>query len=219
MFILGYIFFIDESWSQIHKLTRALVWMCISHLTHDSQSVYTRYCAAAWKILDKRQIRGLLYGCSRMENSWQETDQEICQIKNVSCVKRKMKHLITCFLNCKQSNEVWNTIRNWLGMRKIMGSFTAVLKAYRTTFRGNSILAKMRCAALASCIYHIWNARNRAIFENEKMNTEDIFWKTKCIIFRCLPGSLEFNWYYWVIVVCYLALYSYLLEMSSQFVS
>lgn len=95
------------------------------------------------------------------------------------------------FFECVESKKIWNNIRIWLGMKKIMGTATAVLKAYKRSYRGNSTLAKMRCAGLASCVYHIWNARNKAIFENEKMKPSDIDWKIKCTIFRCIPGSME----------------------------
>lgn len=76
-------------------------------------------------------------------------------------------------------------------MSKIIGSSNDVLKAFRTSYRGNSTLAKMRCAALAACIYHIWNARNMTLFDNEKMNAANILRKIKLIIFRFVPRSLN----------------------------
>lgn len=77
------------------------------------------------------------------------------------------------------SKGIWDGIREWLGMKKTMGSATTVLKAYRNVYRGNSRLAKMRCTALAACVYHVWNARNRALLENEAPNIEDIHKKIK----------------------------------------
>lgn len=73
---------------------------------------------------------------------------------------------------------------------KIMGSSTAVLRAFRV-YWGTSMLSKMRIAALAACIYQIWNARNRALFENEALRAKDIFKNTKLIIFGCIPLAID----------------------------
>lgn len=59
------------------------------------------------------------------------------------------------FFEFPTTNDEWKTTRKWLGMRNIMSTSRAVLKAYKSSYRGNSILEKMRCAALAACIYHV----------------------------------------------------------------
>lgn len=76
-------------------------------------------------------------------------------------------------------------------MKKIMHSKGAVLKAFRSVYLGNTMLAKMRCAALAACIYHIWIASNRLLFENEKPCIQGILKTIKINLFRCVPGYID----------------------------
>lgn len=124
------------------------------------------------------------------------TRDKLGDIPDKNCVlwKEKNETFQHLFYECKATKQIWKSIRLWLGMDKNMGSATAILKAYRTTYRGNSTLAKMRYAALAACVYHVWTARNKAIFENECFNMKNICYKIKCTIFRCIPGSGECFW-------------------------
>lgn len=85
--------------------------------------------------------------------------------------KQVLEHL---FFDYTATKQIWADSRLCLGMKKNMGSATAILKAYRSTYKETSTLAKMRYAAFASCIYHVWNARNKAIFENEILNVENV---------------------------------------------
>ncbi|XP_075512193.1 uncharacterized protein LOC142547687 isoform X2 [Primulina tabacum] len=55
------------------------------------------------------------------------------------------------------STRIWDGIRKW-GMRKSMGSSTAVLKVFRGVYR----------------VYTLWNARNGAVFESQKPDAEAI---------------------------------------------
>lgn len=66
-----------------------------------------------------------------------------------------------------------------------MGSANAILKAFRGAYHGNSNLAKLRSVALGATIYLLWNARNRALFEGEKVCIEDIVRKIQILTLRC----------------------------------
>lgn len=49
--------------------------------------------------------------------------------------------------------ELWNRIKNWLGLRKNMGSaHTLLLLAFRGVYRGSSILAKMKSATVVATV-------------------------------------------------------------------
>lgn len=64
----------------------------------------------------------------------------------------------------------------------------------KSLYRGSSNVAKMRCTSLAACVYHIWMARNRALFEGENTRIEDIIRKIQILTLRCNPpiyGTLE----------------------------
>ncbi|XP_073031316.1 uncharacterized protein [Primulina eburnea] len=93
-----------------------------------------------------------------------------------SCVLCNIQHesVQHLFFKCGFSAAIWNEIRNWLDMQKIMGSPSAILKAFRSYYRGNSTLSRMRITALASTIYYIWNARNKMMFDEVKPQIEDI---------------------------------------------
>lgn len=51
------------------------------------------------------------------------------------------------------SNSLPTKIGEWLGMKKLMGSHQALLKAFRWIYRGTSSLAKMRYIAMAAVIF------------------------------------------------------------------
>lgn len=59
------------------------------------------------------------------------------------------------FFECGFSKGIWDAVRKWLGMKKNMFTAATVIRAFRSTYRGNSLLAKMRCTVLAACIYLI----------------------------------------------------------------
>ncbi|XP_073061666.1 uncharacterized protein [Primulina eburnea] len=96
------------------------------------------------------------------------------------------------FFRCAFSIAVWTDIKNWLGMSKIMGSTTAVLRAYRNHYGGKSMLARLRASALAATVYHIWNARNRRMFDDEKPRIEDIVKTIKILV---LQATEDFQFY------------------------
>lgn len=46
------------------------------------------------------------------------------------------------FFKCTVSCQIWNNIRDWLGMHKLMGGVSAVLRAFRGVYRGGSMIGK-----------------------------------------------------------------------------
>ncbi|XP_075515951.1 uncharacterized protein LOC142550775 [Primulina tabacum] len=58
------------------------------------------------------------------------------------------------FFRCRISKIIWDNVRTWLDMRKTMASTTTILCAtFRTVYKGNSVLAKMRITALSATVY------------------------------------------------------------------
>ncbi|XP_073304608.1 uncharacterized protein [Primulina huaijiensis] len=94
------------------------------------------------------------------------------------------------YFRCNVSSRIWAGVREWLLMKKIMGASTAVLRAFRGTYRGNSTLNKIRCVALVATVYYVWNDRNRTIFESEKPEVEGIIKRIKILRFRCIPSDI-----------------------------
>lgn len=137
----------------------------------------------------------LPFGYLLMENFWHEIGSLMFLVNRV-LYDESVNHLV---FNCSVSKNIWNGIRKWLGMRKLMGIVAAVLEAFRHVYRGTSNLAKLRCSALAACIYHIWNARNRSLFEQESPIIEDIIKKIKIILFRCMSSFIDiFDVMFWI---------------------
>ncbi|XP_073313562.1 uncharacterized protein [Primulina huaijiensis] len=83
------------------------------------------------------------------------------------------------------------SIRSWLHMRKIMGSPSSILAAFRGIYRGSSTINKMRCVALAATVYHTWNIRNRKVFENQLPNINAAVMKIKIHVFRTIDNAVE----------------------------
>lgn len=94
------------------------------------------------------------------------------------------------FFKCRVSMNIWEGIREWLDMRKNMCSPNSVLKAFHGVYRGGSGMANMRTIALAACVYHIWNARNRALYEEENPDINGIILKIKILSLRCSPSNI-----------------------------
>lgn len=108
-------------------------------------------------------------------------------VEDKECVlcKRANESVDHLFFKCKVATELWNTIREWLGMEKIMGTVGAVLRAFRGVYRGSNMLSKTRIVALAASVYQIWNFRNRALFENEVPDIARAVMKIKILTMRC----------------------------------
>ena len=63
---------------------------------------------------------------------------------------------------------------------------TSALKWIRKEARGSSCRAKTRRMALACTVYHIWNARNRRIFEGHAQEVDVTVFKIKLQVYRAL---------------------------------
>ncbi|XP_075499775.1 uncharacterized protein LOC142538314 [Primulina tabacum] len=107
----------------------------------------------------------------------------LCELKDEA-----VDHL---FFDCSVTNTIWKSVRHWLDMKKIMGSPTAILRAFRRQYRGTSMLTRMRITALAATVYHVWNMRNRVMFDQEKFCCQDIVMKIKIHTYRSIPEAFE----------------------------
>ncbi|XP_075494897.1 uncharacterized protein LOC142532499 [Primulina tabacum] len=114
-------------------------------------------------------------------------DDKSCVLCNGA--EESVHHL---YFICPIARSIWNGIRDWLGLRKIMDSPTTVLNAFQGVYRGNSTLNMMRCAVLSATVYHVWNIKNGVMFDNAKPNVEEIIKAIKIHVFRCIPRSIDF---------------------------
>ncbi|XP_073271519.1 uncharacterized protein [Primulina huaijiensis] len=113
-------------------------------------------------------------------------EDKICMLCNE--VDESNSHL---FFKCRISKTIWDGVRHWLDMKKIMATPTSILKAFRETYRGKSTLDKMRVTTLAATVYNVWNLRNRVIFEGEKPKIEDTIRKIQIHTYRCVSNMID----------------------------
>lgn len=68
------------------------------------------------------------------------------------------------FFQCQVSLDIWSSIKTWLGLAHVMSSLPRALKWLQHQAKGFSWLSQVKRKALATTVYHIWEARNRAVF-------------------------------------------------------
>lgn len=100
------------------------------------------------------------------------------------------------FFMCPLSSDVWTQIREWLCISPDLTTLNGAIIWVSKHCRGSSVHCKARRAALASTVYHLWNARNRCIFEGSWMNSDIIIRKIKTHVYNVLyalyPDVLAF---------------------------
>ena len=94
------------------------------------------------------------------------------------------------FFGCAFSNLIWTRIKEWLNISRAMSTINSALKWIRMESRGSGCNAKARRIALACTVYHIWNARNRKIFEGHATEVEVIVFTIKLNVYRTLYSML-----------------------------
>jgi len=103
----------------------------------------------------------------------------------ILCVGNKESEAHLFFL-CPFSSLVWRRIRDWLGITRGMSSISSALKWIKKEARGSSASSIAKKVALPCTVYHIWNARNRRMFEGKVQEVEPIVFKIKLHIYKTL---------------------------------
>ncbi|XP_073029391.1 uncharacterized protein [Primulina eburnea] len=114
-------------------------------------------------------------------------------VQDRKCVLCKLEDesIAHLFYECLCTKIIWDRIRKWLGMKKCMRSPSAILCAFRSVYRGNSNIARLRFTAMAATVYHVWTMRNRVMFDGENLQVDDIVRKIQIHSYRCLPQVVE----------------------------
>lgn len=136
---------------------------------------------------------GSFYSYLHMVNCLLEIGNVISRITLVLYVAEKMRIWLTCSLNALYQMEfgcVFGIGFVWISSWDLQIWFFAL----RGTYRGNSYIAKVRATAVAACVYHIWNARNRAIFEGENASIDVVSRKVKIVVLQCLAMDSPDLW-------------------------
>jgi len=97
--------------------------------------------------------------------------------------EESVRHL---FFQCAMSRSVWEHIKMWLGISRHLNTVGSALKWIRGQARGASWQSKAKQIALAATIYHIWQARNRMIFEDLRACKDSIINRIKTFVYRIM---------------------------------
>lgn len=96
-------------------------------------------------------------------------------------VEENAHHL---FFQCTYSTQLWLKLWTSLDVQCSVTSLGGLLRVIRRRFRGNGVHVRYCQSGIAAVVYHIWQARNRAIFDNERPDVEALFRKVLIHIHR-----------------------------------
>ncbi|XP_012847446.1 PREDICTED: uncharacterized protein LOC105967395 [Erythranthe guttata] len=98
-------------------------------------------------------------------------------------VNEDREHL---FFRCSLSHEVWDRIRVRLGISQRPTTIRAALKWLTKDVKGKSYRSKTRRCALASVVYHIWEARNKWRFGKTETTTTALVRKIQTHVYSAM---------------------------------
>ncbi|KZV17058.1 hypothetical protein F511_12388 [Dorcoceras hygrometricum] len=82
-------------------------------------------------------------------------------------------------------------IRGWLNISDALEGRQSILQHFCGKLKGNNRTSKLRFAALDATIYHVWNLRNRAYFENTIIDATVVFRRIQLTVFAmCLDTDV-----------------------------
>lgn len=81
------------------------------------------------------------------------------------------------FFQCTVSAQLWARMWDWLGVQSTIYSMRGLMRWLRRGFRGTGLRARHFQSGITAIVYHIWSARNIAMFDYEKPEVNAIFKK------------------------------------------
>ncbi|XP_073051681.1 uncharacterized protein [Primulina eburnea] len=93
------------------------------------------------------------------------------------------------FFECTASTQLWVRLWQWLEVQCMVRSMTGLLRLLRRRFRGTTMRARRCHSGIAGLVYHIWSARNMALFDGERPDVEAIFRKILIHVHRTLAAG------------------------------
>ncbi|XP_019266266.1 PREDICTED: uncharacterized protein LOC109243742 [Nicotiana attenuata] len=96
---------------------------------------------------------------------WSKLDDTVCSLCNRS--NETVQHL---FFECDTTWELWQKILQWQGIVKRKKQWHEEIQWTAEKAAGKSAGAELYRVAMAAVVYHVWQARNRCIFQKEKFN-------------------------------------------------
>lgn len=115
-------------------------------------------------------------------------DKWMCNIENRKCVfcKQNLKTVEHLYFKCTFVKAIWTKFRNWLGIMKEMSTLKSTIKWIKKDHKGALITSKVVTLAFASTVYHVWKARNEAIFSHKQADVSTLFTLIQSNLYRVL---------------------------------
>lgn len=93
------------------------------------------------------------------------------------------------FFVCSFTSSIWRIVRNWTGITRQINTLKMALKWLKKEKCSTCWITKLRRHALASTVYFLWCARNRAIFENDAPQLHTIVRRIQIHVFSIIYDS------------------------------
>ena len=92
------------------------------------------------------------------------------------------KHL---FFQCSFVQQIWNSIKGWLGFRRALSTLKADVKWAFKEAKGIGIQPKAKRLGIACTTYYLWEVRNLRAFEGKVQAPEEVIRKIQVVVY-CL---------------------------------
>ncbi|GJU41838.1 RNA-directed DNA polymerase, eukaryota, reverse transcriptase zinc-binding domain protein [Tanacetum coccineum] len=117
----------------------------------------------------KFSMRQVNFDLSNQLKKWgNQTVNRCCLCLNDS---EDLKHL---FFKCSYAKKVWGMVLSMTDIDNIKYEWEEIIHLLINAGNGNNINSVCRRLMLGASVYNIWNERNRRIFQDKKLNEEDI---------------------------------------------
>ena len=108
-------------------------------------------------------------------------DDKVCPLCDAT--DESIDHL---FFQCDIGKHVWFLIKQWLKITRAMSTLKSATKWLIKEARGTGIQSKAKKVALACTVYHIWEARNKRIFEGVIKQPDAIVRQIQMQVYRVM---------------------------------
>ncbi|CAH9109723.1 unnamed protein product [Cuscuta europaea] len=90
------------------------------------------------------------------------------------------------FFECCFTGQVWETVKQWLGLTRSMHTLRSSVKWIKKEQSGANLKAKAVRIAFCYSIYWIWRSRNSIRFDGAKANIQGVVAQIKFMVYKLL---------------------------------
>ena len=159
------------AYDYFRQKTTKLVWpKMVWHKSITPKHSFMLWLGLKDRLLTKDKLQGII-------------EDQICPMCRIE--DETVNHL---FFQCSVGGQIWNHIKNWLGISRAMQTIKAAVKWMIKEARGTGPQAKAKRIGLACTVYHLWEARNQKLFEGKVKSPEAIIRRIQTQVQRCISS-------------------------------